>query len=179
MKRIYLLSLLVIASLACSAQRIYTSVTKYDKFDDVVWQKTIKTLITKTDSTFIIETKGLKPEEYLYFDNVYSAKHIGSRDSLVNLAQDVWGFESDYVVCTRKQKEDLDKAIFEKIKEIPDTLDNLEKLRIVTDAVTYNKVLDFPSITVRTISKYKFTYEYDTDLFWIKFSDGSRIIYNR
>lgn len=47
-----------------SAQGIYTSVHKYDKFDDVVWEKEIKTLVTKTDSTIIIETKGTKPVEY-------------------------------------------------------------------------------------------------------------------
>ena len=41
------------------------------------------------------------------------------------------------------------------------------------------KVFDAPTIVFRTISKYKHFFEYDTDLVWIRFRDGSRIIYSK
>ncbi len=41
------------------------------------------------------------------------------------------------------------------------------------------KVLDAPTIVFRTISKFKHFFEYATDLVWIRFRDGSRIIYSK
>ena len=61
MKKLIFSICFVLTSIVVNAQGIYTKVTKYDKFDDVEWEKTIKTLITKTDTTFVIETKGSKP----------------------------------------------------------------------------------------------------------------------
>lgn len=58
MKKLIAVTIVLMCALTASAQGIYTSVHKYDKFDDIVWEKEIKTLITKTDSTIIIETKG-------------------------------------------------------------------------------------------------------------------------
>ena len=37
-----------------------SSIEKYDKFDDVVWTKKIKTIISKSYSTIVVETKGQK-----------------------------------------------------------------------------------------------------------------------
>lgn len=53
-----LLFILVAVSVNAQQTRLYTHVMKLDKFNDIVWKKKIKTLVTKTDSTFIVETKG-------------------------------------------------------------------------------------------------------------------------
>ena len=42
-----------------------------------------------------------------------------------------------------------------------------------------SKSFDAPTIVFRTISKFKHFFEYDTDLVWIRFRDGSRIIYSK
>lgn len=34
-----------------------------------------------------------------------------------------------------------------------------------------------PIITIRVVSKTQYCFTYDTELFWIKFNDGSRLIY--
>lgn len=46
MKKFITISLIAFWALAMSAQGIYTRVKKYDKFDDVIYEKTIKTLIS-------------------------------------------------------------------------------------------------------------------------------------
>lgn len=46
MKKIITLLFVMMCTLCVSGQGIYTKVTKYDKFDDVVWTRQVKTLIT-------------------------------------------------------------------------------------------------------------------------------------
>ena len=65
------------------------------------------------------------------------------------------------------------------IKDMPDSLVVNDKINILSGIVMLRKIDKLPTITVRTISKYRFTYEYDTDLVWIRFEDGSRIIYSK
>lgn len=47
MKKILLSSLFFLIAFVANAQGIYTKVKKYDKFDDVVWEKDVKTIIDK------------------------------------------------------------------------------------------------------------------------------------
>ncbi len=174
MKKLLSLLLVMMCALGMNAQGIYTKVTKYDKFDDVVWKRQIKTLITQTDTTFVVETKGSKPETYYYTDNFLMADHIGRRDSLANLVADLWGYEDVYTVYT----ENLRKEISSKIKNVPDTMTPTNKVNYVFEEV--RKILKrCPKIVIRNISKYSFSYEYKTDLFWIKFNDGTRLIYEK
>ena len=160
-----------------NAQGIYTNVTKYDKFDDVEWTKKIKTLITKNDNTIVIETKGQKPVTYNYIDNGLMAMHSGDRDSLVNLIADVWGYESQYFAIS----EDLVNDVYKEIDELPDSLriTDPEAKKAALGLVLLSKSDKMPVITFRTISKSKYRFMYDTDLVWIKFEDGSRIIYTK
>lgn len=137
-KRNLLTMLLCLSSLFSTAQSVFTKIIHLDRFDDVLSEKDVKTLITKTDSAFIVETKGQDPVEYWYVDSPSFTTHIGSKDSLVNIAADLYGYEERYTAFAKR---------------------------------------DWVTITIRTISKYKFTFEYKTDLFWIKFPDGSRYIY--
>lgn len=102
------------------------------------------------------------------------ADHIGRRDSLANLVADVWGYEDIYTVYT----ENLRKEISSKIDNFPDTMTPTDKVNYVFEEV--HKILKrCPRIVIRNISKYHFSYEYQTDLFWIKFPDGTRLIYEK
>lgn len=177
MKRTVFFAIICVVSAICSAQGIYRTVMKYDKFDDVVWQKNVKTLITKTDTTFVVETKGQKPVEYYYADTFMRAIHTGSKDSLVNLTQDVWGFEDEYLVLTAKDMEELRDYAWEQVKDLPDSLIFEAKLQFLASLKLLENYSKYPKITVRTISRYAHYYEYERELFWIKFNDGSRIIY--
>lgn len=179
MKKLIFSICFVLTSIVVNAQGIYTKVTKYDKFDDVEWEKTIKTLITKTDTTFVIETKGSKPKTYRYIDSPFFSTHEGSRDSLSNIVADVWGYESQYTVITEETIEEVRSEVQEMIKDMPDSLVFDEKINKLSGLALLRKIDKLPKITVRTISKYRFTYEYDTDLVWIRFEDGSRIIYSK
>lgn len=179
MKRIFLSFAMIIWVAICFAQGIYTKVTKYDKFDDVVSEKVIKTLITKTDTTFIVETKGQEPVEYRYIDNPFFSAHVGRRDSLVNIVADVYGYEDQYIAITEDVRNEVIAEVQKQIEDLPDSLVFEEKINMLAALKLMEKIDELPTITVRTISRYNFTYEYDTDLFWIKFKDGSRIIYTK
>ena len=172
--------LLLFVAVFGSAQekRLYSKIKKKDKFDDVVWEKPVKTLILKTDTSFIIETKGQKPVEYRYIDKWGWAGHLGSEDSLINFAKDVYGYESQYFVF---KQEDIDEAYDEVLETTKDWADSLKfesNMIMLLGLKLYGKRDKLPVIVYRTISKYKYIYEYDTDLFWIKFPDGSRVIYS-
>ena len=177
MKKIVLISLMFITSLICSAQGIYTSMAKLDKFDDIVWGRDVKTLITKTDTTFIIETKGQKPEEYYYIDSYLMALHVGSRDSIVNLIENVWGYEDQYTVYTKKDMEECKQAVDEMLKDLPDSLIFDEKIKMLTGIELIKRANKFPTLHIRTISRYQHRFEYERDALWIKFPDGSRFMY--
>ena len=178
MKKLLFLMLILSASLSASAQGIYTSIVKYDKFDDVEWKKNKKTLITQTDTTFIIETKGSEPVIYYYNNAPLFATHVGHRDSLANLVADVWGYESMYYAIP---KETIDKYVSE-LRENNQELHST-KISEMLPFLFLSEIFEKGSqngahyITVRNVSKFRYTYEYSTDIFWIMFSDGSRIIY--
>lgn len=179
MKRIILSFILIIGATISFAQGIYTKVTKYDKFDDVVSERVIKTLITKTDSTFIVETKGQEPVEYRYIDNPLFSAHVGRRDSLANIVADVYGYEDQYIAITEDVRNEVIADVQKEVENLPDSLVFEEKINMLAALKLMSKLDELPTITVRTISRYEHIYEYETDLFWIKFKDGSRIIYTK
>lgn len=173
MKKFITTSLIAFWALAISAQGIYTRVKKYDKFDDVIYEKTIKTLVTKTDDKIIFETKGSKPVEYCYFDSRLFAAHIGSRDSLVNLVNDIYGYEDRYNVFPTDTMEVV-RNIYEQTTNVSDSLFIvLQALELI------HRVDNVPEVVFRTISKTSYSFMYDTDLVWIRFKDGSRIVYSK
>lgn len=177
MKKLIAVTIVLMCALTASAQGIYTSVHKYDKFDDVVWEKEIKTLITKTDSTIIIETKGTKPVEY-YILGGEPFSVFGRRDSIVNLVSDVYGYEETFLVYTKDDFENKRKQILEVISDSiggydDRYIDGMTCLGLLEEA----KEDKLPIITIRVVSKTQYSFTYDTELFWIKFNDGSRLIY--
>lgn len=176
MKKLITVTLVLMCALTARAQTIYSSIEKYDKFDDVIWKKNIKTIISKSYSTIVVETKGQKPAEYEYLNEPLFATQTGSRDDLVNLVNDVYGYESSYCLFP---KGTIEKT-YETIKsEIPDSLATEEMI----DAKVKLKLMvlmdDMPTITFRTISCFQYSFEYRTELAWIRFTDGSRVIYRK
>ena len=179
MKRSVWLFCFLFVVLCINAQGIYTKVTKYDKFDDIVWSKDVKTLITQTDSTFVFETKGQKPETYRYVDSPLMAIHVGSRDSLANLVADIWGYESQYFAITNIIREEVLAETKKQISDMNDTQSTDEEASMLLAMNFLERIDDLPIITTRTISKFRFSYEYETDYVWINFKDGTRIVYSK
>lgn len=177
MKKFITTSLIAFWALAMSAQGIYTRVKKYDKFDDVIYEKTIKTLVTKTYDKIIFETKGSKPVEYYYFDSRLFAAHIGSRDSLVNLVNDIYGYEDRYNVFPTDTMEVVRNSVYEQTTNVSDSL--LADSIVLQTIELIHRVDNVPEVVFRTISKTSYSFMYDTDLVWIRFKDGSRIVYSK
>lgn len=179
MKKYILLTLLFVISIFADAQGIYTSVTKMDKFDDVVSKRVVKTLITKTDSTITIETKGLKPVTYYITED--ASEYIGSHDKPANLVDDVYGYESHHRALTSGKRQ----TILAKAKElnIADAIGDSTKTQTIDEFLKFieKTLVDSPVITFRTISLFhsENVFQYDTDLVWIRYKDGSRTIYKK
>lgn len=92
MKRITIL-IVILSMNFLSYGQIYTHIKKVDKFDDVIWEKEVKTLITFGDSTIIVETKGHQALSYIIIDVITT----GSPEEPVNLVGDIWGYEINFI----------------------------------------------------------------------------------
>ena len=171
MKKQLFTLIFVFAGLYCNAQ-IYKSIKYYDKFDDVLKTEQRKTLITKTDSTFIVEEKGKNPVVY-YILNAVSQGTKGSKDEIVNLIDNVYGYEETWCVVRNDMMEKYREAQYNYY--LDDSRTNLEKLQ------TY-----WLFIVHRTITT-QFSGSFLDEIFWVQdeLSDGklgkdvNRIIYLR
>lgn len=165
-KRSLLAALFCLMPLFSMAQGIYTKFEHYDKFDEVIASKDVKTIIARTDSTFIFETRGEEPV-------VYACTLLleeGSEEEPANITSDLYGIDRLYVALTPQ-------LVFETAAAL-----NITDLDGINDQMeSYLEELKkrAPIITWRTVSKYRYTYEYRTDLIWIRFPDGSRYIYSK
>ena len=97
MKKIILLLLLVVPFVANAQSYILTKKTVLDKFDDVLLERNQKTIVTKTDSTFVIEEKGKEPVTYVISEFV-SDFTVGNKDNIVNLVENLYGYEEWWCV---------------------------------------------------------------------------------
>lgn len=70
--------------------QIFTHIMKQDKFEDIIWEKEIKTLAHIADGTITIETKGQAPLIYI-IEEITSIR--GSKEEPINLINDLWGYE--------------------------------------------------------------------------------------
>ena len=102
MKKFLILILTTLVFAVADAQ-IFTQKTIRDKFDDVVSKREIKTLITKNDTAIIIEEKGKKSVTYLILSEIES---MGSKDNIVQLVGNVYGYEKEWVVILEKDVKD-------------------------------------------------------------------------
>lgn len=148
----------MVASLSLNAQGIYTAVEELDKFDDEVSKRTVKTRIVLTEDTITIETKGSTPVEYLCLADPIKT---GSKQSPKELIDGIWGYEVTYVCVLKKDFGAL-------IKEAVNREDGADMALLKK----YNAVL----ITFRTITT-QYSHEFLDKLAWVKYFDGSRIVY--
>lgn len=175
----------IMLSVTANAQQFFSHITKLDKFDDVVWEKNLKTIVTFNDSVITIETKGQEPEYYFCKDNSALSFHSGTQESLVNLVDDIWGYEDVYYVVKSTEKEKFLKdlqAFCEKVENIhkeyaSDSIFDKEKLatRMAKETVKFQDQM--VSVTFRYISNVHYIWDYKTKLVWVRQPDGSRVIY--
>ena len=83
MKRVFIIFTFLLSMMLKADAQIYPYKEVLDKFDDALLIKELKTLVTQTDSTFIIEEKGSVPTEYVILK---SGASYGSANNIVNLA---------------------------------------------------------------------------------------------
>ena len=102
MKKFLILILTTLLTVAADAQ-IFTYKVIRDKFDDVVSECEIKTLITKNDTTFIIEEKGNEPVTYKI---LFEHESMGSKDNIVQLVGNVYGYEESWGAILEKDFKD-------------------------------------------------------------------------
>ena len=154
------------------AQVIYKKVVHYDKFDDVIKLEERKTLITQTDSTFIIEEKGKVPVIY-YILNQSKEGTLGSKDEIVNLVNDVYGYQTTWCVVKYDQVEEYRNAYWDAVFN-SDNPDN-----------GIGKLASFWLFATRRVVTTKYTGTYQNEYFWLRDEDNqdklgknvSRIIY--
>ena len=142
MKKVLFIVLFCFVTLVCNAQ-IFTKIEHLDKFDDVIKTENVKTLITKTDSTFVIETKGRRPIAYYIFkiveSNCIGDSEVNNHERLVN---NVFGYQECYFVS------DLP---FEEYIKLDEKQANNHAFGLIH----------------RVISRYEFVFEYENELIWL------------
>lgn len=109
MKKFLILILTALVTVAADAQ-IFTHKMIKDKFDDVVSEREIKTLIEKNDTAIIIEEKGNEPVTYItpYYLEMPS---VGSKDDIVRIVDNVYGYEKSWGVILEKDFKDYQSAL--------------------------------------------------------------------
>lgn len=106
MKRVFNIFALRLSMVLKADAQIYKYKEVLDKFDDTLLIKELKTLVTQTDSTFIIEEKGSVPTEYVILT---SGPLYGSANNIVNLVDDIYGYDEGWIIA---QKKDITKKIY-------------------------------------------------------------------
>lgn len=110
MRKIVLMMVAFIGCAICSYGQIFNKVKVLDKFDDVVSERTVKTLVAYTDSTIAVEEKGKQPEEYTIICKDID-RCLGSRDDVTEVADGVYGFQMAYFAFKESDK-DEEKCVY-------------------------------------------------------------------
>lgn len=136
----------------CNAQ-IYTTIKYLDKFDDELKSEQHKTLITKTDTTFVIEEKGKQPITY-YILNVVEEGTKGSKDEVVNLVSNLYGYEETWCVVR-----------YEKLKDYREAFNNY---RLNSTEENTEKLLRMWLFVVHRTITTQYSATYLNDMFWLQ-----------
>lgn len=93
MKRFLIICILACVSIISNAQSslIFTRKIIFDKFDDVVFDENIKTLVTIYSDVIFIEEKGDYPIE-LKVGNIVDVR--GDKDNIVKLYDNIYGYQA-------------------------------------------------------------------------------------
>ena len=146
MKRISLLFAFVFITLFAKGQ-VYSKIQKLDKFEDVIDEQNVKTLFSLESSLITVETKGQKPKYY----SIIKQEENGRADSVVNLVNDVYGYQTVYYCRELVINDDKSASM------------DLYKILVIIH---------------RTVTT-QYTQTYKTDLWWIYDDDSitSRTVY--
>ena len=167
---------------------IYSKVLYLDKFDDTVKFDNVKTIVQKTDSTFVVETKGKCPVTY-YILNVLESACVGDKDNIVNLVDNVYGYQICWCVVRSDMVEDYNKDYYTAHNNYLKIKYNEELTDDEKDSLQRNE-LDklgkyFLFVTHRVVVN-KYTHSYESEYFWVQDEmstklgkDINRIIYER
>lgn len=172
MKKFLILILTTLVFAVADAQ-IFTHKMILDKFDDVVSECEIKTLITKNDTAIIIEEKGNKPITYKIL-NENESMSMGSKDNIVQLVDNVYGYQEAWWVI-------LEKDIKDYLLDIS-ALSN-EEYGSKRDALR-RKLIEkyYYCITHRVVTN-KYGTELDCEFYWIQKTsfngNNERTIYSK
>ena len=92
MKRFLIICILTCVSIISNAQPslIFTRKIIFDKFDDVVFDENIKTLVTIYSDAIFIEEKGNYPVE-LKVGDIVDVR--GDKDNIVKLYDNIYGYQ--------------------------------------------------------------------------------------
>lgn len=156
MKKLVALVVFGLCTLYGKAQ-LYTKISYYDKFDDVIKQEVRKTLITKTDSTIVIEEKGKDPVVY-YIENITEPLTKGTKDEPANLVANVYGYETTWLLVREDQLDDY-YDVFYRLSEEPD--------KRKSQLLSYWLIATHRTITT------KYTGTYQGEAFWLEDSESS------
>lgn len=155
MKKFLILILTTLVFAVADAQ-IFTQKTIRNKFDDVVSKREIKTLITKNDTAFIIEEKGKKPVTFKILNEL---EFKGSKDNIVQLVGNVYGYEECWCVILEKDIKDYFLDYFAILNETDDS----KRHDLISKLV--EKYCNF--ITHRVVTD-KYGTELDCEFYWIQ-----------
>lgn len=160
--------MLVLLAFGANAQ-IFNHKRVLDKFDDDVLSKRVKTLITKDDTSFTIEEKGSKPETYIVI-NFADYNSAGDKDNIVNLINNVYGYQECWCVVRKKDYAEYSKA-YRSILLEPDEDNRRSMIEAMVKKYCYY-------ITHRVVTT-QYTGMFLSEYYWVsKGDEGGRTIYS-
>lgn len=159
MKKLLLSLLFLISALSVSAQ-IFDTLEKRDKFDDVLKRETIKTLISIGDTVITIETKGRKAQDYIII-NEAPYNSMGDEDNIVNLINDVWGYQKCWTVVSAEDM-NLYRSDYRKVMKDELPMETMKKY--------------WKWFTVRVVTT-QYSHTFLNRLMWLQDPDDNRTIY--
>lgn len=170
MKKFLILILTTLVFAVADAQ-IFTQKTIRNKFDDVVSKREIKTLITKNDTAIIIEEKGKEPVTFKILNVI---GFDGSKDNIVQLVGNVYGYEERWCVILEKDVKDYLWGLFALSNEEDDSKRDDLISKLIEKYCNY--------ITHRVVTD-KFGLQFLSEYYWIQKAsfngNNERTIYSK
>ena len=158
MKKILLLLLLIVPFVANAQSYILTKKIVMDKFNDILLDRDQKSIVTKTDSIFVIEEKGRKPVTYRIL-NYSEDNSKGDKDNIVNLIDNVYGYQECWAVILESDvpgyNMEYTSLIFEPDKEKRNK--GIEKL-----------IERFYYYIIHRVVTTQYTHRYLSEHFWVQ-----------
>ena len=166
MKKFLILILTTLVFAVADAQ-IFTYKMIKDKFDDIVLEREIKTFVIKNDTAFIIEEKGNKPVTFKILNEL---EFKGSKDNIVQLVGNVYGYEENWCVILEKDIKDYFLDYFAMLNEA----DVSKRHSLISKLI--EKYCNY--ITHRVVTD-KYGLQFRSEHYWIQNGNNERIIYSK